>query len=106
MVDVNAGIVSCTVDQLPEWVREEFVRDTPYESIKQLTFFYHPKIDIVVLNSSHTNAEFYEVLVTTYLTVDDETRNEIRDNVPMEFIASAVDLLDYVIAERRRHAGH
>ena len=91
------------VEDMPHWIQEQFLTNTEFKSINSLTFLYHPNADVVVLNRSHPNFDLYKQLVTTYLAVDDSVRQELRSAVPLEMLCRALDLLDYVIGERRTH---
>lgn len=100
VVDADLKVLSSTVDGIPQWVKEQFLTDTPYDDIKSLTFFYSPKVDAIVLNREHHNADFYEILVTTYLGSEEETRNRIKEEIPQDTIGTAFDLLDFIVKER------
>lgn len=90
------------MEGLPKWVKDQFTESTPWDKVDQLTFFYSPEIDVVVLNKSHKRADFYELLVTTYLSIGEERRSEFKDMVPADCIETALRLLDLIIGERRK----
>lgn len=102
MVDAELNVISLPKENIPQWIRSWFQADARYDDISQLTFFYHPETDAVVLNRSHTNADFYELLVTTYLGTVDSRRQELKQTVPAEIIGTAVELLDFILEERSR----
>lgn len=101
MVNARLNIVSVLVDDIPEWTKEEFLRDTPYDDINTLTFYYHPGADVVVLNRSHNAYDLYAILTTTYLDTSAYNRKRIREEIPKESIGTALDLLDQIIARRK-----
>ena len=100
MVDAELRVYACSVDEIPEWIKEQFLADTPYDDINCITFFYHPGADAVVLNSSHKNADLYELLVTTYLNAEEDDREELKRKIPENVIGTAINLLDSVIKKR------
>ncbi len=102
MVDADLNVVSIATDDIPDWIKEQFLADTPNDSISQLTFFYHPNADVVVLNRDHKDADFYELLVTTYLDTTDAVRQKLKQQIPKEIVFTAFDLLDRIVAERRK----
>lgn len=104
MVDAELRVLSSPISGLPQWVKDDFLRDTPYDDIRSLTFFYSPKTDAVVLNRDHKNADLYELLVTTYLGIGEEQRRRLREEVPGDLMETALGLLDHVIEERSKHA--
>lgn len=57
------------------------------------------------MNKDHFNADFYELLVTHYLAFDEENRKRVKEEVPVDVIGTALDLLDFVIKERDRING-
>lgn len=97
------NVVSILADDIPEWTKEAFLKDMPYDSINALTFYYHPGADVVVLNRSHNAYKLYELLVTTYLNTSEPNRKQIRQELPKESIRTALDLLDHIISERLEH---
>lgn len=103
LVDEELKVFSALTDDVPEWIKADFLRDTRYDDIHQLTFFYHPGADAVVLNRSHKNADFYELLVTTYLETTDEKRQRLKKQIPENIIGTAIDLLDFIIEKRSAH---
>lgn len=103
MEDEEAGVVSCPVEELPDWIKEQFLESTPFESVCFLAFFYHPGADAVVLNRSHKYFEAYRMLVTAYLKFDENTRAELRQKCPAESIRPSFDIMDAVIRERKKH---
>lgn len=102
MVDADLNVLSIAVSDIPDWIKEDFLRDTPYDSIDQLTFFYHPGTDAVVLIRDRERADFYELLVTAYLGTTDERRQELKRQIPADAVFTAFDLLDFIISERRK----
>ena len=106
MIDAELGIIAMPTDDMPKWVKDQFLEDTPYDSLSQLTFFFHPGADAVVLNRGHKNADFYELLVTTYLGVDGSQRQAIRQLPSADKVRGALDLLDFVILKRRERVRH
>lgn len=104
MVDAGLGVVSIEAEDVPEWVKDQFLTDTPYDNINSLTFFYLQGADLVVLNRSHRDADIYELLVTAYLEADEGRRKELKERVPVDVIGSAIRLLDFII-EKRKSAG-
>lgn len=105
MVDVELMVVSMPSDGMPDWVKEQFLSDTPNDDINKLTFFYHPGADAVVLNSSHQNADLYELLVTAYLGAEEDARESLKRETPTDSIRTALDLMDYIIKEREKKYG-
>lgn len=101
LVNADLNVVSISADDIPDWIKTNFPRDTSYEDIRHLTFFYHPEADTVVLNREHADADFYELLVTEYLKANDDQRQELKQVAPMDVIGTSFDLLDFVVAERR-----
>lgn len=99
-VDKDLRILSSTMEGIPPWVRDQFLTDTEHSAAEELTFFYHPGADAVVLNESHKCAEFYELLVTVYLGVEEEQRIRLKQNVPVESMGTSLELLDYIIRRR------
>lgn len=100
MVDEELNVVSILADDIPEWTKDAFLKDTPYDSINALTFYYHPGADVVVLNRSHNAYKLYELLVTTYLDTSEHNRERIRKEIPRESIGTALELLDRIIDGR------
>lgn len=103
MVDAELNVVSILVYDIPEWTKEAFLRDMPYDDINALTFYYHPGADVVVLNRSHNAYELYKLLAITYLNTSDCNRKLIRKEIPKESIGTAFDLFDYIISKRLEH---
>lgn len=103
-VDADLGIVASALTGFPQWVKDLFARDTP-DDIESLTFFYHPGLDLIILNKDHYNADFYKLLVTHYLAFSEENRKRVKEEVPVDVIGTALDLLDFVIKERDRING-
>ena len=104
MVDADLGVVASALTGFPRWVKELFAKDTS-DDIESLAFFYHPGLDLIILNKDHFNADFYELLVTHYLAFDEENRKRVKEEVPVDVIGTALDLLDFVIKERDRING-
>lgn len=105
MVDVELMVLSMPSDGMPDWVKEQFLSDTPNDDINKLTFFYHQGADAVVLNSSHQNADLYELLVTAYLGTEEDARESLKREIPTDSIRTALDLMDYIIKEREKKYG-
>ena len=101
MVDAELTVVSTGIAGIPRWVKARFLSDMPCDSIEELTFFYHQGADAVVLNRDHKNANFYELLVTSYLGTTDEGREELKEKAPVDAIGTALDLLGQIIKYRK-----
>lgn len=106
LVDKELRVFSLTADDTPEWIKADFLRDTHYDDISMLTFFYHPGADAVVLNRSHKDADFYELLVTAYLETTPKRRQQLKEQIPANTVGTAIDLLDLIIEKRNVHGGH
>lgn len=106
LVDEELRVFSALADNVPEWIKAQFLEDTHYGDIYQLTFFYHPQADAVVLNRSHKDADFYELLVTIYLETTDERRQWLKKQIPANIIGTAIELLDLIIEKRRSNGRH
>lgn len=103
LVDEELKVFSLLADDTPQRIKADFLRDTHHDDIHQMTFFYHPQADAVILNRSHKDADFYELLVTTYLVVTDEKRQQLKEQIPENIIGTAIDLLDLIVEKRSVH---
>lgn len=101
MIDADHMVLSIRICDIPDWIKDQFVRDTPFDSIDSLTFFYHPGADAIVLNRDHKCADLYELLVVSYMTATDKKRRKLKRMLPADLIGTSLDLLDYVIDQRR-----
>ena len=103
VVDSDLGVVSSTLDGLPQWVKDQFLQDTPHDDIRYLTFFYVPNVDFVVLNKEHHDAEIYELLVTNYLASNDKFREKLKSCIEPDNRGTLFELLDYIIEKRNEN---
>lgn len=104
MIDVSINVLSLPLADTPQWIKDHFVEETEYDDVRSMTFFYHPGADAVVLIRDHPHADIYELLVTTYLSVDDSTRDDLKKKIPLDVVGSAVNLLDQVLERRKKIA--
>lgn len=102
MVDADLRVIRCGLKSLPGWISDRFYKDDQWTDINDLTFFYHPGADAIVLNLDHPHYDLYELLVIVYMKADEETKTQIRDKIPAESIGDCLDILDFITEERNK----
>lgn len=99
-MDKDLGVVTSTLEGIPPWVKNQFLEDEENDALDELTFFYHPGADVVVLNVSHIAADVYELLVISYLGMDEKDRIMFKEITSTERIGNALAVLDQIIVKR------
>lgn len=67
IIDVEFGIASCKVEEIPQWV-------TKLGRAKDVVFFYFHQKDWIVLNEDNVNYKFNLMIAQEYLGFSDECK--------------------------------
>lgn len=97
IIDVEKGIGSCRVGDVPAWVGK-------YGKVEDVSFFYFHQRDLIVLNEDNPNYELYKKIICDYLELDDIGRKEVAEyaGAVRERCWKACKVLDYILRIRRR----
>jgi len=102
IIDEILNIQSCSIADLSQETKDQFIKQFNGDGIETLTLFYDKKNDIVVLNRDNKDYDFYELTATTYIGAADETRKEIKKQAREinECFSETFSILDQVIKNR------